>query len=439
MFGLMFETYYGKSAIPNIIDMIDATIGVLSAPLEQGQQEAGVTGMTIFIGHGKSPVWRELRHFLEKRLHLSVDEFNSVPVAGIPTAIRLEEMLNAAAFAFLVMTAEDALPDDGQGLAGDPYLLPDDGLFDFKTQSGVKAFERPGERIKLHARLNVIHEAGLFQGRLGFKKAIILLEDGCEEFSNIHGLGQIRFPKGKINAKFEEIRQVLERESTIWGDAGGADDPGRGGQSPLRESAPATSATVTSSADTSSVEPPLPPNAKFRYQGKVFWVVPRRYTKDEAEDMRAAVREAYDCINIKSAPLVASYDGPAAMFMRNWIAIIQGQGPQCAIAKLDAIRSQVRAAHTELQEILERRPYHRQDIMKIIDDRGDSGNINSALNDYIEALKVLPEKPSVDLIKLAVGAAENTLTKCTDGYTKWIGDFNTKMMLIREELEALME
>jgi Predicted nucleotide-binding protein containing TIR-like domain len=38
---------------------------------------------------------------------------------------------------------------------------------------------------KLRARLNVIHEAGLFQGRLGFNKAIVLLEDGCEEFSNI--------------------------------------------------------------------------------------------------------------------------------------------------------------------------------------------------------------------------------------------------------------
>ena len=35
----------------------------------------------------------------------------------------------------------------------------------------------------LHARENVIHEAGLFQGRLGFEKAIILLEEGCQEFS----------------------------------------------------------------------------------------------------------------------------------------------------------------------------------------------------------------------------------------------------------------
>jgi predicted nucleotide-binding protein len=68
---------------------------------------------------------------------------------------------------------------------------------------------------KMNARLNVVHEAGLFQGRLGFRKAIVLLEEGCEEFSNIHGLGQIRFPKGDIGARFEKIREVLEREGTV--------------------------------------------------------------------------------------------------------------------------------------------------------------------------------------------------------------------------------
>lgn len=61
---------------------------------------------------------------------------------------------------------------------------------------------------KLRARENVVHEVGLFQGRLGFGRAIVLLEEGCEEFSNIQGLGQIRFPKGNISAKFEEIRAV---------------------------------------------------------------------------------------------------------------------------------------------------------------------------------------------------------------------------------------
>jgi predicted nucleotide-binding protein len=89
-------------------------------------------------------------------------------------------MLSSAGFAFLVMTGED-MHDDSE----------------------------------LHARENVIHEIGLFQGKLGAKRAIILVEEGCSEFSNIRGLTQIRFPKGNISAKFEEIRRVLEREQIL--------------------------------------------------------------------------------------------------------------------------------------------------------------------------------------------------------------------------------
>ena len=137
-------------------------------------------GTNVFLGHGRSMAWRDLKDFLQDRLSLPWDEFNRVPVAGVTNITRLSEMLNDAAIAFLVMTADDEMTD------GD-------------TQ----------------ARMNVIHEAGLFQGRLGFSKAIVLLEEGCAEFSNIQGLGQIRFPKGNISAVFEEIRRVLEREGIL--------------------------------------------------------------------------------------------------------------------------------------------------------------------------------------------------------------------------------
>ena len=131
----------------------------------------------IFIGHGRSPLWRELEDFLADRLHLPWDEFNREAIAGISTSERLERMLFEAAFAFLIMTAEEEHSD-----------------------------------LKIYARPNVIHEIGLFQGKLGFRRAIILLEEGCTEFSNIIGLTQIRFPKGDIAARFEDIRKVLERE-----------------------------------------------------------------------------------------------------------------------------------------------------------------------------------------------------------------------------------
>ncbi len=144
------------------------------------RQRAETVGTNVFIGHGRSPIWRELKDFIEDRLRLPADEFNRVPIAGVANIARLSEMLDAAAIAFLIMTGEDEQPDG-----------------------------------KLRARMNVVHEAGLFQGRLGFTRAIVVLEDGCEEFGNIEGLGQIRFPKANIKAAFEEIREVLEREGLL--------------------------------------------------------------------------------------------------------------------------------------------------------------------------------------------------------------------------------
>lgn len=137
-------------------------------------------GSRVFIGHGRSPQWRELKEFLQDRLGLQVDEFNRVPVVGTTTVARLSQMMDNAAFACLIMTAEDEMAD------------------------GATA-----------ARANVIHEVGLFQGRLGFERAIVLMEEGCEEFSNITGLGQLRYPEGRIGAIYEDLRQVLEREGML--------------------------------------------------------------------------------------------------------------------------------------------------------------------------------------------------------------------------------
>ncbi|MBW2342790.1 MAG: hypothetical protein JRF53_02030 [Deltaproteobacteria bacterium] len=52
----------------------------------------------------------------------------------------------------------------------------------------------------------------MFQGRLGFRKAVILLEKGTEEFSNIEGLQQIRFSKGAILETYGEVLATIKRE-----------------------------------------------------------------------------------------------------------------------------------------------------------------------------------------------------------------------------------
>jgi predicted nucleotide-binding protein len=169
----------------NIRERIETFITELESPSPKLGRAVEIVGSEspmrkdgrIFIGHGRSPVWRELKDFLQETLGHQTDEFNREATAGLSTKERLEAMLNEAIFAFLIMTAENEHAD--------------------KT---------------VHARENVIHETGLFQGKLGYKKAIVLLEAGCTEFSNIHGLTVIPFPKGNIRAISEDIRQVLVRE-----------------------------------------------------------------------------------------------------------------------------------------------------------------------------------------------------------------------------------
>ncbi|MDK2375056.1 TIR domain-containing protein [Serratia fonticola] len=147
---------------------------------ENGLVTKSSAGVKVFIGHGRSSLWRELKDYISDSLGLPWDEFNRTPVAGLSTVTRLSEMLNNASIAFLIMTAEDEQSDGS-----------------------------------VNARMNVVHEVGLFQGKLGFEKAIVLLEEGCSEFSNINGLGQVRFPKGNISAIFHSIREIMEREGVI--------------------------------------------------------------------------------------------------------------------------------------------------------------------------------------------------------------------------------
>lgn len=155
-----------KAHVKRMIAALEAMPAETATPL---------LGKRIFIGHGRSPVWRELKDFIVGRLNLPCDEFNRQPVAGYTTSERLQGMLSESAFAFLIMTAEEEHSDGS-----------------------------------VHARMNVVHELGLFQGHLGIKRAIVLLEEGCSEFSNINGLSAIRFPRGDIAPRFEEIRRVLD-------------------------------------------------------------------------------------------------------------------------------------------------------------------------------------------------------------------------------------
>jgi predicted nucleotide-binding protein len=163
------------SRLSNIIDACAKGCEVKEE--EEEQEEENTLHPKVFIGHGASQQWRDLKDHLKELHHFDVVAYETGARAGHTIRDTIESMLNETSFAILVMTGEDEQPDG-----------------------------------TLRARQNVVHEIGLFQGRLGFTKAVVLLEEGTEEFSNINGVNQIRFPKGAIRQTFGDVLAVLKRE-----------------------------------------------------------------------------------------------------------------------------------------------------------------------------------------------------------------------------------
>jgi predicted nucleotide-binding protein len=134
----------------------------------------------VFVGHLDSAAWRSLNGYLVDVLGLMPPWFDHVPPEGFGAAERLRRMVDGVAAAFLVVTLED---------------------------------EHRGEDRLL--RENVLHEIGLFQGRLGVNRAFILLEEGCEGFGSVSGVAQLVFPRGRIEAAFADVRRILERAEIL--------------------------------------------------------------------------------------------------------------------------------------------------------------------------------------------------------------------------------
>ena len=139
-------------------------------------RQKSIGGGKVFIGHGRSQLWARVQLFLQDDLKLSTVTFESESRTSETIVSILEELLNESSFAILIMTAEDET-SDGQ----------------------------------IRARQNVIHEAGLFQGRLGFDKVVILKQAETEDFSNIAGLQYIPFSKDNIEQCFYELQRKLKK------------------------------------------------------------------------------------------------------------------------------------------------------------------------------------------------------------------------------------
>ncbi len=156
---------------------IQAVFEVLDRNVEKSKVCPQKETVRVFIGHGRNSQWRDLRDHLRDMHDIEVDAYEIGPRAGQSVKEVLQGMLSRSSFALLVLTGED-LHADGEA----------------------------------HARENVIHELGLFQGKLGFTRAIVLLEDEVSQFSNILGINQIRFSKGNIRETFGDVLATIRRE-----------------------------------------------------------------------------------------------------------------------------------------------------------------------------------------------------------------------------------
>ena len=129
----------------------------------------------VFIGHGRSQLWRDLKEHLQDKHGYQIEAYETGARAGHSVRDILQEMLDKSSFALLVITAEDETAQGG-----------------------------------MRARQNVVHELGLFQGRLGFSKAVAIVEEGVEMSSNMESIQQIRFGPGNIRESFGEVVATLE-------------------------------------------------------------------------------------------------------------------------------------------------------------------------------------------------------------------------------------
>ncbi|HXI24296.1 MAG TPA: LON peptidase substrate-binding domain-containing protein [Pyrinomonadaceae bacterium] len=156
-------------------DGIEDRTAVDTRPNAPPREIKSASGLAkIFVGHGRNPVWNRVVVFLKDELGLQVEAFETSSHASQHIVDVLKSFLSICDAAVIVMTADDATTDGN-----------------------------------VRARQNVVHEIGLFQGRFGFDRVILVQQANTEDFSNLAGLQTIRFDK-RVEEGFYDLRRAIE-------------------------------------------------------------------------------------------------------------------------------------------------------------------------------------------------------------------------------------
>jgi sugar/nucleoside kinase (ribokinase family) len=131
----------------------------------------------VFVAHGGNPQWRAVKAFVEDEMRLPVHSFETGVWGSTQVTEALNDLLARCGFAVCVLTAED-LSADGQW----------------------------------QARQNVVHEVGLFQGRYGFDRVILLVEEGVRSVPRTAEPFTVTFPRNGIDTVFWRLRRMFQTQ-----------------------------------------------------------------------------------------------------------------------------------------------------------------------------------------------------------------------------------
>ncbi len=148
---------------------------VATVPLEASVADHKLGSFKVFIAYGGGRAWEVVRDYLQQA-GFEVDAFTEEERAGQLTLDVVEEMIRSASAAVIVMTAAD------------------------RMESGA-----------VHARQNVVHEAGFAQGAIGRRNTIILREAGVTLPTNVDGLTYIQFEIGEIHTTRDRVVNLVGR------------------------------------------------------------------------------------------------------------------------------------------------------------------------------------------------------------------------------------
>lgn len=146
----------------------------LATETRKEEHSTGIT--TIFVAHGQDPRWGQFILALRDRWDVKFEYFEESNRTAQQISDVVVQMTSGSSLAVILMTGDDVMED------GTP-----------------------------RARQNVIHEAGLCHGVLGFDKVALLIQDGVEKFSNAQGIVYIPYDPERVTSCFHELGEFFER------------------------------------------------------------------------------------------------------------------------------------------------------------------------------------------------------------------------------------